>query len=134
MSRPRQPKQRVRRKKKQVTVPWKRRALAKLKDNEKAQDEDGVVDPKRPINIEQLRKLVKASKKALNVLFDLDRDPPQLSNDHVDEITGVLGIAPPLLEEDSDDDDLAEVVHLLRTLTRESRQDVLAIARRMPKK
>ena len=130
----RQPRPRRKRPKKQVTVPWKRRVIAQIEQNERDQTATGVVDRKKPANVEQLRKLVGASKKALNRLFDLELDPPQLSNDRVDEITGVLGVAPPLLETEDDDDDLSAVVHVLRRLTKEARRDLMKIAESLPKK
>jgi hypothetical protein len=112
--------------KRQVTIPWKRRVLAKLKDNEKRGH--------KPAKIEHLRDLIGAPKGGLNTLFKLDKDPPQLTSAYVDEILEVLEIAPPLVEEDADDEQFVRDVELLRRLTDEARRDLMLIARQMPRK
>jgi hypothetical protein len=108
----------------QVTVPWKRRVLAKLAENKKA----GL----RPSNIDQLAEIVGAKKGGLNRLLDLDK--MQLTSGDADEVTKVLGILPPVLENDGDDPDFARDVLLLRSLEPAARQDMMMIAGRLLKK
>lgn len=122
----RHPRPYVDRPRRQVTIPWKRRVIAKLAANEK--------DGKRPFKIEQLKDLVDATKGSLNELFDLEREPQQLTSKYADAINEVLGIAPPLLEADDDDEEFIRDVELLRTLTPETRADLMSLARRMSKK
>ncbi len=110
----------------QVTIPWKRRVLAKLKENREKKIE--------PANIGQLRGIVGAPKGSLDALLDLEREPQQLTSTYVDEIDAVLGTTPPLVETDEDDEDFARDVQILRTLTRESRRDLMIVAQQMPKK
>lgn len=112
--------------KSQVTVPWKRRVIAKLEENDK--------NEAAPANIEQLRKMVKAPKAGLNKLFDLKRDPPQLTSGFVDDITKVLGVLPPVLEDDKDDPDFARDVLLLRSLDVQVRRALMLTAASLPKK
>lgn len=110
----------------QVTVPWKRRVLAKIAENKTAKHQ--------PINIDQLALIVKASKGSLNKLLKLDHVPPQLTSAFADEITEVLGILPPVVEDDDDDPDFARDVLLLRSLDADARRDLMLTAGRMPKK
>ncbi len=111
---------------KQITVPWKRRVLAKLASNKEAKI--------RPWNIDQLRLEVDAKKGGLNKTFDLEREPPQLTSKYADQITELLKILPPLVETDEDDEDFVEDVLLLRTLTRGARRDLMALAKRTEKR
>jgi len=113
----------------QVTIPWKRRVLAALEANAKHK---GPPDPiLRPANREQLMDAVDGSKGQINKLLDLDRDPPQLSaeKDKVEHISRLLGIAPPLVETEEDDDDTAAIVHLIRSLTKEKRTLLMGVAK-----
>jgi hypothetical protein len=107
----------------QVTIPWKRRVLAKLQKNED--------DKKSPANPEQLRNAVGAKKGSMNALLDLGRVPQQLTSVYVSEICEALEILPPLLEQDQDDEEFIRDVMLLRKLTRDERRDVLATAKRI---
>lgn len=107
----------------QVTIPWKRRVIAKLADNER----DGV----EPKNINQLRLLLKAPKGGLNKMLDLERDPPQLTGTYVDEICERLGIEPPLIEADGDTEDFVRDVHALRRVPVDVRREVMALVYRM---
>lgn len=110
----------------QVTVPWKRRVLAKLAENKKAKH--------RPANIDQLAEIVKASKGSLNKLLKIELQPPQLTSAFAEDITAILRILPPVLEEDDDDPDFAGDVLLLRSLDVGARRDLMLTAERMPKK
>jgi hypothetical protein len=96
-----------------VTIPWKRRVLKKLKENEDANV--------RPCNIDQLKGLIGAAKGSLNKLLDLEREPAQWTTKYLDEITSALGVEPPLLETDDDDPDFVRDVQLLRSLSPDSR-------------
>lgn len=108
---------------KPITIPWKRRVIAKLAEN----DKNGI----EPRNINQLRLLLKAPKGGLNKMLDLERDPPQLTGTYVDEISERLEIAPPLIETDADDESLARDVHVLRQLAPEARRELIALAIRV---
>lgn len=109
-----------------ITIPWKRRVIAKLADNEK----NGI----EPKNINQLRLLLKAPKGGMNKMLDLERDPPQMTGTYVDEISERLDIAPPLVETDEDDENFARDVHVLRQLAPEARRELIALASRMASK
>ncbi len=111
-------------KKEQVTVPWKRRVLAKIATNKAAGS--------RPANIDQLAEIVGAKKGGLNRLLDLKKT--QLTSGDAREITRVLGVLPPVVERDEDDPDFARDVLLLRSLDVESRRDLMLTAERLQKK
>lgn len=113
-------------KKEQVTVPWKKRAIAKLEANKR--------DKKTPSTPEQLKVAVGAPKGGINKLLDLDRDPPQLTSAYVFAISEKLEILPPVLETEEDDDDFAADVLLLRSLNTEARRELMITAGRLPKK
>jgi hypothetical protein len=125
MNRARHPKE-YKKGKSQVTLPWKRRVLSRLAENKRAN--------KTPANREQLNDAVAAPKGSVNGLLDLDRDPPQLTSAYADEISELLQIAPPLLEEDGDDEEFVRDVMFLRTLTRDERRDLLQVASRISKR
>lgn len=110
----------------QVTVPWKRRVLARLARNKDL----GL----KPANVEQLGKDLAAPKAAMNKLLDLERDPPQLTSSYVKEICELLDVTPPVLEEEGDDPDFAADVLLLRDLDIEARRALMLTAARMPRK
>ncbi len=112
--------------KSQVTVPWKRRVIAKLAGNKKA--------GAKPANIDQLADLVGAAKGGLNGLLDLDRRPPQFTSADERAITELLKIIPPVLEEDEDDPDFAKDVLLLRALDPDSRRDLMITAARLKRR
>jgi hypothetical protein len=112
--------------KSQITIPWKRRVLAKLAQNKLAK--------KQPANLEQLKDSVGATKGALNSTFDLEKDPPQLTSAYATDITEMLGIEPPLIEADDDSEDLLRDIKVLRSLTDEARGEMMATARRLPKR
>lgn len=112
----------------QITIPWKKRVEAKLAANKEA-------TPRiEPWNIEQLGRLVGAKKAGLNKTFDLKREPQQLTSKYADEICDILGIAPPLIEAESDTEDFIRDVQLLRRLTPEARRDLMLTAQRLLKK
>jgi hypothetical protein len=114
--------------KRQVTVPWKRRVLAKLAEHKAA-------TPRRaPWNIDQLMERVGAPKGSLNTLLKIDVENPQTASAYTDEISEVLGITPPVLEEDGDDPGFADDVLLLRTLSPESRRALMMTAQRLEKR
>jgi hypothetical protein len=100
--------------------------LAKLKRNE--------ADGEHPANVGQLRVVVGAKKGNLDALFDLERDPPQLSSIYVEKITKRLGVEPPFLEEDGDDDDFVRDARMLRTLTHAARQRLMLLAQDLPRR
>lgn len=108
----------------QITTPWKRRVLAALDRNDKAERE--------PRNIGQLRTAVGAKKGGLDNTLDLERG--QLTSAYAQEISDVLGIAPPLIEDDEDDEDFVRHVQLLRTLTVDARHDLMVTAQRLPRR
>lgn len=110
----------------QVTVPWKRRVLEKLEKNKKASPQI------RPSNIDQLADIVGAKKGSLNRLLDLETD--QLSSSFALEISEVLDVLPPVLEEDGDDPDFARDVTLLRSIDPSARRDLMLTASRLQKK
>lgn len=112
--------------KSQVTIPWKRRVIAKLEHNER----EGI----NPFRIEHLKKLVGAPKGSLNTLFKLDKEPPQLTSGYAEAITRILGVTPPLVEQDGDDEQFVRDVLALRELTPDERRDLMSIAARMSKK
>lgn len=108
----------------QVTIPWKRRVLDKLAKNKASNA--------RPCNIDQLADIVGAKKGSLNRLLDVEAD--QLSSSFALEVSEVLGILPPVLEEDGDDADFAADVTLLRSIEPTSRRDLMLTAARLQKK
>jgi hypothetical protein len=107
-------------------MPWKRRVLAKLTKNKETKT--------RPWNRDQLGEVVEAPKGSMNNLLDVDRDPPQLTSVYADQISIVLGVTPPVLEEDGDDPGFPEAVLLLRQLTPESLAVVVGVAAELNKK
>ena len=110
----------------QVTIPWKQRVLAKLEENKKA--------GKKPANREQLRGEVGVPKNSINVLLDLEKDPPQLTSTYADAINDALKIEPPLIEQEGDDDEFIRDVAFLRKLTPEQRRDLVTALRRLVEK
>lgn len=108
----------------QITVPWKRRVLAKLDANKKSRV--------RPWNIEQLREILDAPKAGLNKLLKPESD--QLTSKYADEITSLLQVTPPLVEQETDDEDFVRDVLLLRRLTTQQRADVMRIVAGLAKK
>lgn len=122
----RHPKPYVEGEKTQVTVPWKRRVLAKLAVNKAMNG-----SPNSP---EQLKDAVGAPKSAINKLLDLKRDPPQLTSTYTDAITRILGVDPPILENEDDDPEFARYVLLLRSLTPAARRALMSAAEGMDKK
>lgn len=99
--------------------------MAKLEENKRN-------DKKRPWNIEQLRLMVDAKKGSINTLLDLDKE--QLTSTYADDINRVLGIEPPLIEQDGDDEEFIRDVRTLRSLDADSRRALMVAAAKMHKK
>ena len=110
----------------QVTVPWKQRVLAKLAENKKA--------GKKPANREQLKDEVGAPKNSINQLLNLKKKTPQLTSTYADAINAVLKIEPPLIEQEGDDDEFIRDVAFLRMLSPSQRRDVIVALRRLVEK
>lgn len=106
---------------KQMTPAWKARVVEKLKENEAA--------GASPANLAEMAALLaKADKAGIYRTFNT----PQMSSSYVDAICELLEIAPPLVE--ATDEDLQQDIEILRSMPRDARRDLMAIAERMVKK
>lgn len=119
MSKARHPKPYNKGPRKQMTPAWKARVVEKLKENEAV--------GASPANLAELAAVLpKADKAGIYRTFNT----PQMSSSYVDAICELLDISLPLVEA-ADDEELQRGIDLLRSMSRDARRDLMAIAERM---
>jgi hypothetical protein len=123
----RHPKPYVEGKRKQMTIAWKRRVQAKLDENAKA----GI----KPSTVADLARMLRRGKGAdkAGLYRALDPESDQTASADVDEICHMLGVGPPLVESD-EDEELQGDLEVIRSLSPDARRELMVIARRMPRK
>ena len=109
----------------QITIPWKKRALAKLESNKAA----GLT----PANQDQLMTMVGAKKGGINSTLKVT-GKQQFTSTYADDITRILEIDPPLVETEEDDEHFVRYVTILRSLTPQAQHELMRLAATMEKK